>query len=38
MRAGRKSPDPLEDLKKARHYIDKCIERAEKGQTGGGTP
>ena len=29
MRAGRKNPDPLEDLKKARHYIDKCIERAE---------
>jgi hypothetical protein len=29
MRAGRKGP-ALEDLKKARHYIEKCIEREER--------
>lgn len=26
-RAGRKTPDPIKDLKKARHYIDLEIER-----------
>lgn len=30
-RAGKKSPDPLEDLKKARWYIDHEIERIQKG-------
>lgn len=32
-RAGRKTADPLEDLKKARHYIDMEIEYLE-GQDG----
>lgn len=29
-RAGRKTPDPLEDLKKARWYLDRKIQRLEK--------
>lgn len=31
VRAGRKTPDPLEDLKKARNFLEREIQCAERG-------